>query len=129
MTTWSPGSSVRSTASSAAKPLEKARPRAAPSREARPSSSACRVGLPLREYSTRQALEECLASLEGAARGLAFSSGLAAEDAVLRTLDPGDHVVIPDDAYGGTFRLVARVHERHGIAWTACDLRDPAALA
>ena len=85
------------------------------------------------EYSrsgnpTRTALEMCLASLEGARHGLAFASGLAAEDALLRTLDPGDHVVIPDDAYGGTFRLVARVHERHGISWTACDLRDPGAV-
>jgi cystathionine gamma-synthase len=86
------------------------------------------------EYSrsanpTRSALETCVASLEGARHGLGFASGLAAEDAILRTLDPGDHVVIPDDAYGGTFRLVARVHERHGIAWSACDLRDPGALA
>ena len=85
------------------------------------------------EYSrsgnpTRSSLEACLASLEGARHGLAFASGLAAEDAILRTLDPGDHVIIPDDAYGGTFRLVARVHERHGIAWTACDLRDASAL-
>jgi cystathionine gamma-synthase len=77
---------------------------------------------------TRSALETCVASLEGAHHGLAFASGLAAEDAVLRTLDPGDHVLLPNDAYGGTFRLVARVHERHGIAWRACDLRDHAAL-
>jgi len=77
---------------------------------------------------TRTALETCVASLESARHGLAFASGLAAEDAILRTLDPGDHVVIPTDAYGGTFRLVARVHERHGIAWTAVDLRDAAAL-
>jgi cystathionine gamma-synthase len=85
------------------------------------------------EYSrsgnpTRTAMETCVASLEGARHGLAFASGLAAEDAILRTLDPGDHVIIPNDAYGGTFRLVARVHEPHGIAWSACDLRDPAAL-
>ncbi len=85
------------------------------------------------EYSrsgnpTRTAMETCVASLEGARHGLGFASGLAAEDALLRTLDPGDHVIIPDDAYGGTFRLVARVHERHGIAWTACDLRDAQAL-
>src|SRR5207302_8951949 len=65
---------------------------------------------------TRTALETCLASLENARHGLAFASGLAAEDAILRTLDPGDHVIIPTDAYGGTFRLVAGVHERHGIA-------------
>src|SRR5206468_5802473 len=60
---------------------------------------------------TRTALETCLASLENARHGLAFASGLAAEDAILRTLDPGDHVIIPTDAYGGTFRLVAGVHE------------------
>ena len=77
---------------------------------------------------TRTALEACLASLENARHGLAFASGLAAEDAILRTLDPGDHVLIPTDAYGGTFRLVARVHERHGLAWTAVDLHDRDAL-
>ena len=77
---------------------------------------------------TRRAYETCLASLEGAAHGLAFASGLAAEDAVLRLLRPGDHVVIPNDAYGGTFRLVARVHAPAGIEWSAADLGDPAAL-
>jgi cystathionine gamma-synthase len=81
------------------------------------------------EYSrsgnpTRTALETCLASLEGARHGIAFASGLAAEDALLRVLEPGDHVIIPDDAYGGTYRLVARVHEPHGIGWSAVDLRD-----
>src|SRR3712207_6382018 len=50
---------------------------------------------------TRTALEQCLASLEGATSGLAFASGLAAEDAVLRLLDRGDHVVLGNDAYGG----------------------------
>jgi cystathionine gamma-synthase len=77
---------------------------------------------------TRRAYETCLASLEGAGHGLAFSSGLAAEDAVLRLLRPGDHVVIPHDAYGGTFRLVARVHAPTGIEWSAADLGDPGAL-
>jgi cystathionine gamma-synthase len=77
---------------------------------------------------TRRAYETCLASLEGAAHGLAFSSGLAAEDAVLRLLRPGDHVVIPHDAYGGTFRLVARVHAPTGIEWSAADLGDSSAL-
>jgi cystathionine gamma-synthase len=77
---------------------------------------------------TRDSLETCVASLENARHGLAFASGMAAEDAILRTLDPGDHVIIPTDAYGGTFRLVARVHERHGLAWTAADLDDPDAL-
>src|SRR5213082_1041885 len=63
------------------------------------------------EYSrsgnpTRTALETCLAALEGGVQGLAFASGLAAEDTLLRTvLQPGDHVVVPDDAYGGTYRL------------------------
>jgi cystathionine gamma-synthase len=77
---------------------------------------------------TRSALEACLAALEGAANGLAFASGLAAEDALLRTLSPGDHVLIPTDAYGGTFRLIARVHERFGIDWTAVDLDDADAI-
>src|SRR5262245_58045964 len=85
------------------------------------------------EYSrsgnpTRTALEDCLAALEGAGNGLAFASGLAAEDALLRTLSPGDHVLIPTDAYGGTFRLIARVHERFGLDWTAVDLADLDAL-
>ena len=67
------------------------------------------------EYSrsgnpTRSALEECVASLEGARHGLAFASGLGAEDAVFRLLSPGDHVVLAPDAYGGTFRLLSKVH-------------------
>jgi cystathionine gamma-synthase len=80
------------------------------------------------EYSrsanpTRAALEECLAALEGGRHGLAFASGLAAEDCLLRTIcNPGDHVVIPSDAYGGTFRLFAKVYERWGVDWTAVDL-------
>ncbi|MEU2722220.1 cystathionine gamma-synthase [Streptomyces smyrnaeus] len=86
------------------------------------------------EYSrsanpTRTALEENLAALEGGRRGLAFASGLAAEDCLLRTLlTPGDHVVIPDDAYGGTFRLFARVAERWGVQWSVADSSDPAAV-
>lgn len=78
---------------------------------------------------TRAALEACVASLEGAAHGLAFASGLAAEDAVLRLLRPGDHVVLGDDAYGGTLRLIARVHAPAGLSWSAVDLTDPEALA
>ena len=83
-------------------------------RAGRRSASTAATSTPRSGNPTRTALETCLASLEGARHGLAFASGLAAEDAVLRTLDPGDHVVIPTDAYGGTFRLVAEVHERHG---------------
>ncbi len=78
---------------------------------------------------TRRVLETCLASLEGAARGLAFASGMAAEDAVLRTLvGPGDHVVIPDDAYGGTFRLVSKVFAPAGVTWTSAALGSIDAL-
>jgi cystathionine gamma-synthase len=77
---------------------------------------------------TRSALETCIASLEGAGNGLAFASGLAAEDAMLRTLDPGDHLILPNDAYGGTYRLAAHVHERFGVVSSACDLRDLVAL-
>src|SRR5450755_2995932 len=82
------------------------------------------------EYSrsgnpTRAALEECMAALEGGARGLAFASGLAAEDCVLRTLcAPGDHVVVPGDAYGGTFRLVNTVFGRWGVEYTTVHLAD-----
>ena len=82
------------------------------------------------EYSrsanpTRTALEEALAALEGGARGLAFASGLAAEDTLLRAMcQPGDHVVLPDDAYGGTFRLVARVLTRWGLEYTPVALSD-----
>ena len=82
------------------------------------------------EYSrsanpTRSALQECLAALEGGAHGLAFASGLAAEDCLLRTvLAPGDHVVIPDDAYGGSFRLFAKVLARWGVTHTPVPLSD-----
>ncbi|MEO3814062.1 cystathionine gamma-synthase [Sphaerisporangium sp. B11E5] len=82
------------------------------------------------EYSrsanpTRTALEECLAALEGGARGLAFASGLAAEDAVLRTLcRPGDHVIMPGDAYGGTWRLFAKVYEAWGLHHDPVPLGD-----
>ena len=86
------------------------------------------------EYSrtgnpTRTALQECLASLENAKHGLAFASGLAASDAVLRLLLPGDHIVIPDDAYGGTYRLVARVFEPAGFPYSPVDMTSLDALA
>jgi cystathionine gamma-synthase len=82
------------------------------------------------EYSrsanpTRTALEEALAALEGGTRGLAFASGLAAEDTLLRAAcRPGDHVLLPNDAYGGTFRLVARVLGNWGIEHTPVPLGD-----
>ncbi|MGQ4268464.1 cystathionine gamma-synthase [Nocardiopsis changdeensis] len=86
------------------------------------------------EYSrtgnpTRAALEECLAALEDGVRGLAFASGMAAEDTLLRTvLSPGDHIIIPGDAYGGTFRLVSKVVERWGVSWDAVDQADTEAV-
>ena len=76
---------------------------------------------------TRAALERCLASLEGASFGYAFASGLAAEDAILRSLHPGDHLIMGNDAYGGTFRLIDRVHGPMGIRSSAVDLTDRAA--
>jgi cystathionine gamma-synthase len=86
------------------------------------------------EYSrsanpTRSALEECLAAIEGGTRGLAFASGLAAEDTLLRAVcKPGDHVVIPNDAYGGTYRLFAQVLARWGLEYTPVPLSDADAV-
>jgi cystathionine gamma-synthase len=80
------------------------------------------------EYSrtanpTRDALQECLAALERGRFGYAFASGMAAEDTLLRALcRPGDHVVIPDDAYGGTFRLFSKVAKNWGLDFTVADL-------
>ncbi|GAB2456207.1 cystathionine gamma-synthase [Jatrophihabitans fulvus] len=82
------------------------------------------------EYSrsanpTRTALEASLAAIENGARGLAFASGLAAEDALLRTVcRPGDHVILPNDAYGGTYRLIARVCANWGLEFTPVPLGD-----
>jgi cystathionine gamma-synthase len=82
------------------------------------------------EYSrsanpTRTALEGCLAALEEGEKGFAFASGLAAEDTVVRgLLDPGDHVVLPNDAYGGTHRLFDKVLQRWGLAHTPVALSD-----
>jgi cystathionine gamma-synthase len=86
------------------------------------------------EYSrsgnpTRAALERCIASLEDAAHGLAFASGLAAEDCILRLLSSGDHLVMPSDAYGGTYRLISRVWSPLGITSTPADLSDMDQLA
>jgi cystathionine gamma-synthase len=86
------------------------------------------------EYSrsanpTRTALQEALAALEQGTTGMAFASGLAAEDTLLRTVcEPGSHIVLGGDAYGGTFRLISRVLSRWGIEHTAADLNDADAL-
>jgi cystathionine gamma-synthase len=86
------------------------------------------------EYSrsanpTRTTLQECLAALEGGRHAVAFGSGMGASDVLLRVLlSPGDHIVIPHDAYGGTFRLVDKVLRPWGIEHTPVDLADVAAL-
>ena len=78
-----------------------------------------RVGNP-----TRTALDSCLASLEEGKYGLTFASGLAAEHAILSLLRPGDHVVVPEDMYGGTFRLIKEVFEPVNIKFTFTDFTD-----
>ena len=86
------------------------------------------------EYSrsgnpTRTALHEALAALEEGSTALAFASGLAAEDTLLRTAcRPGDHVVLGGDAYGGTFRLISRVLSEWGLEYTPVHLDDPDAI-
>jgi len=76
---------------------------------------------------TRAALETCMASLEEGGYGLAFSSGMAATDAVVRLLKPGDHVLVGDDVYGGTYRLFKRVWQDYGLQFTFMNLADLAA--
>ncbi|MBO1754158.1 cystathionine gamma-synthase [Allobranchiibius sp. CTAmp26] len=86
------------------------------------------------EYSrsanpTRTALEQCIAELEGGARGFAFASGLAAEDAILRgLLRPGDHMIIPTDAYGGTFRLVDKIVKPWGVDYSLAKVAHADAI-
>jgi cystathionine gamma-synthase len=77
---------------------------------------------------TREALQTVLASLEGGARALCYASGMAAEATLLLLLRPGDHVVLPDDVYGGTYRLLARVLSDWGLAFDTVDMTDPDAL-
>jgi cystathionine gamma-synthase len=78
---------------------------------------------------TRVSLETTIASLEGASHGYAFSSGMAATDAVLRLLRPGDHLIIPNDAYGGTYRLVSSIYAGSGVTFSPVELQSPDALA
>jgi cystathionine gamma-synthase len=86
------------------------------------------------EYSrsanpTRHALEECLAALEGGASALAFASGMAASDALVRTVcRPGDRVLIPHDAYGGTFRLFDKIFRNWNLSYDSVPMSDPAAV-
>ncbi|MGO4452758.1 cystathionine gamma-synthase [Arthrobacter sp. RAF14] len=79
---------------------------------------------------TRDALQEQLAAVEGGKYAYSFGSGLAAEDALIRALcRPGDHIVLGNDAYGGTYRLISRIHGDWGIGNTAVNLADPDATA
>jgi cystathionine gamma-synthase len=79
---------------------------------------------------TRVALEECMAALEGGARAVAFASGMAAEDALVRvTCAPGDHVVVPNDAYGGTYRLFNTVFKPWGLDFVSASIHEPSAIA
>lgn len=73
---------------------------------------------------TRTAYQECVAALENGKHALAFSSGLATIDAILRTLKTGDHVICADDVYGGTFRLFDKVLSQYGLKFTFMDLSD-----
>ena len=75
------------------------------------------------------AFETCLASLEGANHALAFASGMAAIDAALRLLKPGDHLLLAEDIYGGTFRLVEEITRPAGIEATYAEASDPVLFA
>lgn len=77
---------------------------------------------------TRKALEECLAQLENGKYGLAFSSGMAATDCVLRLLKPGDEVVTSDDLYGGSFRIFSQIYTNYGIKFYFVNTADVAAV-
>lgn len=77
---------------------------------------------------TREQLETCLASLESGTHGLAFASGLAATATAMLLLDPGDHVVYTEDAYGGTYRLFDKVMRRYGLSFSGVDASQPGAI-
>jgi len=86
------------------------------------------------EYSrvanpTRSALDKCLASLEEGEYGLSFASGLAAEHAILTILRPGDHVIVPEDMYGGTYRLIKEFLEPFNVKFTFTDFTDLKAIS
>lgn len=88
-------------------------------------------GTPLAEYEysraanpTRTALENALASIENGARGLAFSSGLAATDCLLRSFKAGDEIIAMDDLYGGTYRMFTKIYKDSGIVFHFVDMND-----
>lgn len=82
------------------------------------------------EYSraanpTRTALEESLASIENGSNGFAFGSGLAATDAVMKLLNPGDEIIAMDDLYGGSYRMFTRIYEKYGLKFHFVDMTNP----
>ena len=77
---------------------------------------------------TREAFQQALAALEGGERCFAFGSGMGAESTMLLTLRPGDHVLLSDDVYGGTYRLLSKVLEPWGLSFSTTDLNDPDAV-
>ncbi|MGA2499612.1 MAG: PLP-dependent transferase, partial [Tepidisphaeraceae bacterium] len=77
---------------------------------------------------TRKALEDCLAALEGGTRGFAFATGMAAEATALSLLGKGDHIIVHDDLYGGTYRLLTKVIANHGVSIDFVNTRDLALL-
>jgi cystathionine gamma-synthase len=77
---------------------------------------------------TRDAFQQALAALEGGERCFAFGSGMGAESTLLLTLRPGDHVLLSDDVYGGTYRLLSKVLEPWGLSFSTTDLNDPDAV-
>jgi len=77
---------------------------------------------------TRKALEDCIAALEGGKYGFAFATGMAAESTLLTLYNPGDHLIVHNDLYGGTYRVLVEIIARKGIGVEFIDLRDPAAI-
>jgi cystathionine gamma-lyase len=77
---------------------------------------------------TRKALEDCLAALEGGTHGFVFATGMAAEATILELYGPGDHLIVHDDLYGGTYRLLVNVTSKHGVQVDFVNLRDLEAL-
>lgn len=77
---------------------------------------------------TRDALQQALAAIEGGSWGLSFASGMAATDAILKLLSPGDEVIAANDMYGGTYRIFTKVFEKYGLRFHFVDMQDPASL-
>ena len=77
---------------------------------------------------TRKALEDCLAALEGGTHGFAFGTGMAAETTAIALLSAGDHIIVHDDLYGGTYRLMSKVATQHGVNVQFVNLRNLDAL-